>query len=113
MPAPRSDLLQGTLDLLILNALTLQELHRMGVSHRSLAEHSTTSTRSRLRFDPSGLEPHRGAHAVDQHRMLSPYSQTIEGTKSCRKGHRQGGRESDPGAWEYLSSAAGSSPARC
>ena len=34
MPAPQSDLLQGTLDLLILKALTLQELHGMGVSRR-------------------------------------------------------------------------------
>lgn len=34
MPAPRSDLLPGTLDLLILKALTLQELHGMGVSRR-------------------------------------------------------------------------------
>jgi transcriptional regulator len=34
MPAPQSDLLQGTLDLLILKALTLQDLHGMGVSRR-------------------------------------------------------------------------------
>jgi PadR family transcriptional regulator, regulatory protein PadR len=34
VPAPQSDLLQGTLDLLILKALTLQELHGMGVSRR-------------------------------------------------------------------------------
>ena len=42
MPASQSDLLQGTLDLLILKALTLQELHGMGVSRRSLAGHSTS-----------------------------------------------------------------------
>jgi PadR family transcriptional regulator len=34
MPAPPSELLQGTLDLLILKALTSQELHGMGVSRR-------------------------------------------------------------------------------
>ena len=34
MTAPSSDLLQGTLDLLILKALALQELHGMGVSRR-------------------------------------------------------------------------------
>jgi len=34
MPAPQTDLLQGTLDLLILKALALQELHGMGVSRR-------------------------------------------------------------------------------
>ena len=34
MPTPQSDLLQGTLDLLILKALALQELHGMGISRR-------------------------------------------------------------------------------
>ena len=34
MPDPPSDLLQGTLDLLILKALALQELHGMGISRR-------------------------------------------------------------------------------
>ena len=34
MSAPQSDLLQGTLDLLILKALVLQELHGMGISRR-------------------------------------------------------------------------------
>jgi transcriptional regulator len=36
MPAPQSDLLQGTLDVLILKALALQELHGMGISRRIL-----------------------------------------------------------------------------
>jgi transcriptional regulator len=34
MPVPESDLLQGTLDLLILKSLVLQPLHGMGVSRR-------------------------------------------------------------------------------
>jgi PadR family transcriptional regulator PadR len=34
VPVPRSDLLQGTLDLLILKALALQQLHGMGISRR-------------------------------------------------------------------------------
>ena len=34
MSAPPSDLLQGTLDVLILKALALQELHGMGISRR-------------------------------------------------------------------------------
>ena len=34
MPTPQSDLLQGTLDLLILKALALQELHGMGIARR-------------------------------------------------------------------------------
>jgi PadR family transcriptional regulator, regulatory protein PadR len=34
MAGPQSDLLQGTLDVLILKALALQELHGMGISRR-------------------------------------------------------------------------------
>lgn len=34
MSAPQSDLLQGTLDVLILKAVALQELHGMGISRR-------------------------------------------------------------------------------
>jgi PadR family transcriptional regulator, regulatory protein PadR len=34
MPPPQYDLLQGTLDVLILKALALQELHGMGISRR-------------------------------------------------------------------------------
>ena len=34
MAAPRSDLLQGTLDLLILQSLALDQLHGMGISRR-------------------------------------------------------------------------------
>ena len=34
MPPPQSDLLQGTLDLLILKSLALDKLHGMGISRR-------------------------------------------------------------------------------
>ena len=34
MPTPQADLLPGTLDLRILKAFALQELHGIGVSHR-------------------------------------------------------------------------------
>jgi PadR family transcriptional regulator PadR len=34
MPSPQADLLQGTLDVLILKAFALQELHCMGISRR-------------------------------------------------------------------------------
>ena len=36
MPSAQTDLLQGTLDLLILKALMLEELHGMGISRRIL-----------------------------------------------------------------------------
>jgi len=34
MPSPKFDLLQGTLDVLILKSLALQELHGIGISRR-------------------------------------------------------------------------------
>ncbi len=34
MPSPQSDLLQGTLDLLILRSLALEQMHGMGISRR-------------------------------------------------------------------------------
>jgi PadR family transcriptional regulator PadR len=34
LPAPTSNLLQGTLDLLILKALALEEMHGLGISRR-------------------------------------------------------------------------------
>jgi transcriptional regulator len=34
MPAPTSNLLQGTLDLLILKALALEQMHGLGISRR-------------------------------------------------------------------------------
>jgi PadR family transcriptional regulator PadR len=34
MPPDPANLLQGTLDLLILKALSLEELHGLGISHR-------------------------------------------------------------------------------
>ncbi|MGD0366364.1 MAG: PadR family transcriptional regulator [Acidobacteriaceae bacterium] len=34
MPTPQSDLVQGTLDVLILKSLALEDLHGMGVSRR-------------------------------------------------------------------------------
>src|SRR5580698_6299951 len=34
MPSNQTNLLQGTLDLLILKALALQEMHGLGISHR-------------------------------------------------------------------------------
>src|SRR6516225_8250276 len=36
MPSAQTDLLQGTLDLLILKSLALEELHGMGISRRIL-----------------------------------------------------------------------------
>src|ERR671929_814326 len=52
MTAPPTNLLQGTLDLLILKALTLGELHGLGVSYR--IEQITKGT---FRVKPGSLFP--------------------------------------------------------
>jgi hypothetical protein len=66
----RTSLLQGTLDLLILKALTIGELHGLGVSRRIVEAVREQSTREILPLDEGGttttgrrsqsLEPHCG-----------------------------------------------------
>jgi PadR family transcriptional regulator PadR len=65
MPAPQSDLLQGTLDLLILKALTLQDLHGMGVSRR-IAQ----ITGGAFDVKPGSLFP--ALHRMEQAGWLTP-----------------------------------------
>ena len=52
MPGKSIDLLQGTLDLLVLKALTLGPLHGLGVSHRV-----EQITRGTFRVKPGSLFP--------------------------------------------------------
>ena len=66
MPAPQSDLLQGTLDLLILKALTLQDLHGMGVSRR-IAQ----ITGGAFDVKPGSLFP--ALHRMEQAGWLTPH----------------------------------------
>lgn len=60
MTAPRTQLLQGTLDLLILEALRSSELHGLGISRR--IEQTTNGT---FQVKPGSLFPalHRMEHA--------------------------------------------------
>src|SRR5215469_10079251 len=52
MPIPPSDLLQGTLDVLILKSLALQELHGMGIARRI-----SQMTRGTFDVKPGSLFP--------------------------------------------------------
>ena len=52
MPAEKSDLLQGTLDLLILTAVALQPLHGLGISRRI-----EQLTRGAFQVKPGSLFP--------------------------------------------------------
>ena len=59
MPGKRSDLLQGTLDMLILNTLSLQPLHGLGISRRI-----EQTTRGVFQVQPGSLFP--ALHRMEQ-----------------------------------------------
>jgi transcriptional regulator len=90
MPAPPSDLLQGTLDVLILKSLALQQLHGMGISRR-IAQ----MTNGAFDVKPGSLFPalHRMEQAgwlasicgeSETNRRAKFYSLTKAGTKQLR-----------------------------
>ena len=64
MKGKKADLLQGTLDLLVLKALALETLHGLGVSHR--IEQITKGT---FRVKPGSLFP--ALHRMEQAGWLS------------------------------------------
>ena len=64
MKAKKADLLQGTLDLLVLKALALEPLHGLGVSHR--IEQLTKGT---FQVKPGSLFP--ALHRMEQAGWLS------------------------------------------
>ena len=90
MPAPQSDLLQGTLDVLILKSLALHELHGMGISRRI-----SQMTNGTFDVKPGSLFPalHRMAQAgwlrsswgeSETNRRAKFYSLTKAGRKQLR-----------------------------
>jgi PadR family transcriptional regulator PadR len=100
--APRTSLLQGTLDLLILKALTANELHGLGVSRR--IEQITGGT---FAVQPGSLFPalHRLEEAgwltsswqpSENNRRAKYYTLTREGRKALAEETAQ---------WERLSAA--------
>lgn len=104
MPNPQSDLLQGTLDVLILNALSLQELHGMGISRR-------ISQMTKGAFDVKAGSLFPALHRMEQSGWLTStwgesetkrrakfYSLTKAGRKQLR---------SETERWERISLAMG------
>ena len=104
MPNLQSDLLQGTLDVLILNALSLQELHGMGISRR-------ISQMTKGAFDVKAGSLFPALHRMEQSGWLTStwgesetkrrakfYSLTKTGRKQLR---------SETERWERISLAMG------
>jgi transcriptional regulator len=90
MPANQANLLQGTLDLLILKALALEELHGLGISRR-IAQ----MTKGTFHVKPGSLFPalHRMEEAgwlasswgeSDQNRRAKFYRLTAAGRRQFR-----------------------------
>ena len=92
MAQPRANLLQGTLDLLILKALSSGELHGLGVSRR--IEQITGGT---FRVQPGSLFP--ALHRLEEAGWLSSFWQASANNRRAkfydltRAGRRQLGEE--------------------
>ena len=105
MASPQSDLLQGTLDLLILKSLALDELHGMGISRR-IAQ----ITNGTFEVKAGSLFP--ALHRMEEAGWLSSSwgeSETNRRAKFYRlttKGRRQLHTESE--RWERISIAMAS-----
>jgi PadR family transcriptional regulator PadR len=94
MDAPRANLLQGTLDLLILKALSTGELHGLGVSRR--IEQMTGGT---FRVQPGSLFP--ALHRLEEAGWLASTWEASENNRRAkfyrltRSGRRQLGEETE------------------
>jgi PadR family transcriptional regulator, regulatory protein PadR len=99
---PKASLLQGTLDLLILKALTAGELHGLGVSRR--IEQITGGT---FAVQPGSLFP--ALHRLEEAGWLSSFWEASENNRRAkyyrltRAGHRQLGEETEN--WNRISLA--------
>lgn len=106
MPAPESsNLLQGTLDLLILKALALEEMHGLGISRRI-----GQITNSTFDVKPGSLFP--ALHRMEQAGWLSSTWGESENNRRARyyrltkAGQRQLGVEKEQ--WDRISMAIAS-----
>jgi PadR family transcriptional regulator PadR len=94
MDLPRANLLQGTLDLLILKALSTGELHGLGVSRR--IEQMTGGT---FRVQPGSLFP--ALHRLEEAGWLASTWEASENNRRAkfyrltRSGRRQLGEETE------------------
>ncbi len=102
MAAGRSDLLHGTLDLLILKALALEELHGMGISRRI-----GQITKQTFEVKPGSLFP--ALHRMEEAGWLasswgeSETNRRAKFYRLTRSGRRQLATEADQ--WERISLA--------
>ena len=102
MPEDRSDLLQGTLDLLILTALALQPLHGLGISRRI-----EQVTHGAFQVKPGSLFP--ALHRLEENGWLrSEWGESENRRKAkyytiTKAGRRQ--REVETDQWRRVSAA--------
>ncbi len=102
MPEDKSDLLQGTLDLLILTALALQPLHGLGVSRRI-----EQVTRGAFQVKPGSLFP--ALHRLEEKGWLRSEWGESENRRKAKfytltsAGRRQLEREA--GEWRRVATA--------
>ena len=103
-PTPRSDLLQGTLDLLILKVLALGPQHGWGISQRILQISEDV-----LRINQGSLYP--ALHRLEEQGWIasswgvSDNNREAKFYRLTRTGQRQLQRETDQ--WERMSAAVG------
>jgi PadR family transcriptional regulator PadR len=105
MPGSRSDLLQGTLALLILKALALEDMHGMGISRR-IAQ----VTNGTFEVKPGSLFP--ALHRMEQAGWLSSFwgeadtNRRAKFYRLTKLGRRQ--LEAEKEQWERISLAIAS-----
>ena len=105
MPDPRTSLLQGTLDLLILKALALNELHGLGVSRRI-----EQITRGAFHVKPGSLFP--ALHRMEEAGWLvstwgeSENNRRAKFYRLTKSGRRQ--LASETAQWRRIAGAIGS-----
>jgi len=104
MPKPKSDLLQGTLDLLILKTLDLEPMHGWGISQRI-----QQVSESVLQVNQGSLYP--ALHRLEEQGWIDSSWKTSENNRQAkyyeltRRGRKQLAEEKDN--WLRLSAAVG------
>ena len=104
MPKPKSDLLQGTLDLLILKTLDLEPMHGWGISLRI-----QQVSQSVLQVNQGSLYP--ALHRLEEQGWITSSWKTSENNRQAkyyeltRRGRKQLADEKDN--WLRLSAAVG------
>lgn len=104
MPKPKSDLLQGTLDLLILKTLDLQPMHGWGISQRIQQVSDSV-----LQVNQGSLYP--ALHRLEEQGWITSSWKTSENNRQAkyydltRRGRKQLVEEKDN--WLRLSAAVG------